>query len=508
MPVTIDRALSDRHLFGAAIGGDLTSWSTWRATLKAAFGVSLDAEQRKVFAAIAGNRDPPSRRVRELWAIIGRRGGKSRMAALIASYLALFSRYHLARGETGYILVLAATVAQAKVVFEYIVGLLSASVLLRREVRSIRAGEIKMRNGIRIAVHSNSFRSIRGRTLLACIFDECSFWRDETSATPDIEVYRAILPALATTRGMLIGISTPYRKLGLLYQKHRDHFGQPGDDVLVVQGDSLTFNPNLDAELISAASAADPGAALSEWEGLFRADIAAFLDDDLIERAVDHGRPLELPPRQGVRYAAFADASGGRHDHYVLAVAHAEGERVVVDVVRGRAPPFDPQEVTKEFAALAQEYGVNTVTGDNYSAAWVESAWASAGVRYKRSELNRSDLYLNALPSFTRGALSLPDHARALRELRLLERRASRGGRDMVDHGRNGSDDYANALCGAVSLVSSRKATMKIPDRVLQWARMPAGSPWPAPSHNPAPHDFSVTDSISVSDAVERRRLQ
>jgi hypothetical protein len=39
---------------------------------------------------------------------------------------------------------------------------------------------------------------------------------------------------LATTGGMLIGISTPYRRIGLLHQKHRDYFGVDDPDVLVV----------------------------------------------------------------------------------------------------------------------------------------------------------------------------------------------------------------------------------------------------------------------------------
>jgi hypothetical protein len=54
------------------------------------------------------------------------------------------------------------------------------------------------------------------------------------------------------------------------------------------------------------------------------------------------------------------------------------------------------------------------------------------------------------VPQFARQALSIPDHPKLIRELRLLERRTSRMGRDAVDHGRNGSDDYANALCGAL----------------------------------------------------------
>src|SRR6476661_1923751 len=122
-----------------------------------------------------------------------------------------------------------------------------------------------------------------------------------------------------------IGISTGYRKIGLLYQKWRDHFGHDGDDVLVVQGPSSLFNSSLDLGMIERATAADPEAAESEWGGGFRGDINAFLSDDVIERAIDYARPLELPPRN-LRYTAFADPSGGRHDAFTLCIGHKEGE--------------------------------------------------------------------------------------------------------------------------------------------------------------------------------------
>ena len=89
-------------------------------------------------------------------------------------------------------------------------------------IESVTAHEIRLTNGVVIAVHSNSYRSVRGRTLLACIFGEIAFWRDDTSANPDIETYRAVLPSLAGSGGMLIGISTPYRCTGLLHTKFRD----------------------------------------------------------------------------------------------------------------------------------------------------------------------------------------------------------------------------------------------------------------------------------------------
>jgi hypothetical protein len=41
-----------------------------------------------------------------------------------------------------------------------------------------------------------------------------------------------------------------------------------------------------------------------------------------------------------------------------------------------------------------------------------------------------------------------------VRELRLLQRRTARSGKDSVDQGVGGSDDLANALCGALYLIS------------------------------------------------------
>jgi hypothetical protein len=110
------------------------------------------------------------------------------------------------------------------------------------------------------------------------------------------------------------------------------------------------------------------------------------------------------------------------------------GERFIVDVIRGVGPPFNPQAVTAEFAALLRQYGVSKVTGDNYSAEWVTQAFRNCSVTYERSEKSALQLYLEALPSFARGAISLPDHAPLIRELRGLERRTSRAGRGQVSH--------------------------------------------------------------------------
>jgi hypothetical protein len=453
MTVDIASALADRNLLGAALP-ELESWGTWLACLKAAHGLELDKKERTAFEAVAGGRKSPSKPVRELWAIVGRRGGKSRVAAALAVYEAALVDHSekLAPGETGMILVLAAAKDQAAVVFRYCVGFLEASPLLAGMIDTVSQDTITLKNGITIAVGASSFRTVRGPTLLGCVFDETAYWRDDTSANPDLEVYRAVRPALLTTRGMLVGIGSPYRRKGLLHDRHRDYFGKDDDRVLVVQGPTTAFNPNADKAEIARDTADDPEAARSEWEGEFRSDISSLLDDQLIDAAIDHTRPLELPPRQGIRYFGFVDASAGRHDAFSIGISHREGERIVIDVVRGRKPPFDPAQCAAEFAVLAKQYRCAEVVGDNFAGEWVAAPFKGNGVSYRQCEHPKSQLYLEGLPSFTRGQISIPDHPQLLRELRLLERRVSRSGNDTVDHPRGGSDDHANVCFGALWL--------------------------------------------------------
>ena len=134
-----------------------------------------------------------------------------------------------------------------------------------------------------------------------------------------------------------------------------------------------------------------------------------------------------------------------------------DGERCVVDVVRGRQGPFNPQQITNEYAQLCKEYRISSVVGDAYGREWVTAAWRDAGMQYSNADLPASQLYLEALPLFTRGLVSLPDHPALLRELRLLERIPGRVGKDQVTHPRGVHDDLANAVCGCLRTASAQQ---------------------------------------------------
>jgi hypothetical protein len=241
--------------------------------------------------------------------------------------------------------------------------------------------------------------------------------------------------------------------MGPSFEAFRDYWGQDDDRVLVVRADSLTMNPTLDREFIAQEFRRDPQRAQSEWNAEFRSDLAAFLDDELIDAAVDHGRPFDLPPA-GHDYLAFTDASGGRHDSFTLSICHREDGVVVCDVIRGRKPPFVPGNVVSEYASILKAYGLHSVTGDRYSAEWVASAFRENDIFYEASPKSKSDLYLETLPLWTTGQVRIPDAKITISELRSLERRVGRSGRDSVDHGPGGHDDHANSLCGCLWLLA------------------------------------------------------
>jgi hypothetical protein len=85
-----------------------------------------------------------------------------------------------------------------------------------------------------------------------------------------------------------------------------------------------------------------------------------------------------------------------------------EGAHFVIDLVRGTGGKFDPDIVTQEYAALLKEYRAFQVTGDSYAAQWVAGAWRKVGIGYFKSELPKSQIYLECLPLFARGLVPSP----------------------------------------------------------------------------------------------------
>ena len=455
--ITILDVMEDPALFAALFVG--TSWRPWKAFLAALFALPMDEVSLALYQHHTGRTSPPLLAFAEAVVIAGRRGGKSRILALIAVFLAAFFDYRdkLAPGEAATVAVIAADRRQARSVMRFMLGMFDAVEILKPLVAGQTAESVTLTNGVVIEIHTASFRVTRGYSLVAAICDEIAFWRsEETSANPAEEILRALRPGLSNLRGLLLLASSPYDKRGPLYTAFRRYWGQDDGRVLVWRGTTAEMNPQIDPALIEQAFEEDSANAAAEYGAQFRDDIAAFVTREAVDGCTPPGR-LELPPISGPTYVAFVDPSGGSADSMTLAIAHRDKERVVLDLVRETRPPFSPESVVEEFAETLKAYRVHRVTGDRFAGEWVREPFRKLGIQYDLSEKPKSDLYRDMLPLLNSGLVELLDLPRLSGQLCGLERRTARGGRDSIDHAPGAHDDVANVVAGALLMVTRKR---------------------------------------------------
>jgi len=455
------QAICDPNLFRPFLGPNLRSWLPWLAALRCVYGLRNRAKFHDLIKQCTGREAsslPPDGFQTALF-LTGRRSGKSRIASVIGAYEACLAGHEkkLAKGELGVVAVVSPTRVQSRIVKTYMRAIFDVPLLHAEIIKEDRDG-FALRSGVRIDILTGSFRTVRGHTLVAAIVDEAAFFglEEESRVRSDTELIRALKPGLATARGRLVAISTPYARKGWCYKAFQLYHGKEAGATLVWNCPSRTMNATLPQTVVDEALAEDPQAAKSEFLGEFRDDVAEFLPRALIENLVVPGR-RELLPRRLCCYLAFADLSGGRQDDAALAIGHREGRKIVVDCLRRYRAPCNPNDVVRCMCDELRRYGVRYVTGDNYAAEFAASAFRAQGIGYEKSPLPKSGLYLELLPRLCSGEIELLDDEALVGQLASLERRTRSGGKDIVDHPPGGNDDVANAVAGLSFVAAKRR---------------------------------------------------
>jgi hypothetical protein len=349
-------------------------------------------------------------------------------------------------------LLIATSKRQAQIDFGYVRGKIRNSEVLEAMVESETKETITLTNHIAISVYPCSEVAPRGLSVPCGGLDEVGHMKHE-GVSIDKEIVDSIRPALVQfANSKLIKVTTPSSKMGIVWQDHRDHYGKYSE-VLFFQAPSHKMNPQIPEHFVVGELRKDRAFAATEYLAQFRDDLGDYIDPEDLDAVICKGR-RELPYVSKMPLFAFCDMSGGKRDDAALSITGREESGQIIQLcLRVKRAPFNPAACIKEFAETLRNYHLSQVTGDKYSAGFVEESFQSNGVFYQPTELNKSQIYLEFLPLIMQQRVTLLDIKDQTIQIRQLERRAGRN-QDVIDHPRGLKDDIANTCAGACVLAA------------------------------------------------------
>jgi hypothetical protein len=427
------------------------SWESWRIVGKVLDGLPLDASELAIYTQLTGRTTVPSD-LRECWMLAGRGSGKTSFMALCAVRAACRG-YASVRGVPR-VLLLAFVKEQAGISFDYVSEFFDRDRELRKLITGRTKAELSLAHGVRIQTMTSGYRQVRGYNVAAALLDECAHWWNEaTNANPDVEVVRALRPALGKVPGSrLLAATTPWTEEGMTYEVHERHYGRDESaNILVVKAATRVLNPSFDEATIAIAESEDAESAASEYGVAWRVAGGTLVRPPAYDACVRTGVFEQAPeaPLGDDYYTAAVDLSGGTgQDSAALTIGHVEKvdgpDAFTQNLLVERAPPFDPGVMVAEFAGHCARYGITEVIGDQFSEGFAAAEFRRHGITYTVSARKSAECVLDSLAIINTQRARLLDNPKARRQWLNLKRDYASGGRPTIlERGGKHHDDLA-----------------------------------------------------------------
>jgi hypothetical protein len=432
---------------------------------KHALGVTLWEKQEQILNGLFEKKINHA-----IWAM-GRRSGKTFMAAVAATYMCFvqadFFQRKVRKGEKWYIITVANDLGQSKIALENIRQLIINSPF-EQEVTRETAFEIEISNGCVFQAIPASARASRGKAVVAIIQDELAFSIEGDANRGAEAMYNALSPSIAQfgRHGKIIELSSPWLTDGLFYE----HFKQaesnefPGMQALQIPTWEINVNLPWGCDFLENARKKDEESFWVEFGAQFAKSQSSLLAPEIVDAAVNKERGIMVPLREymGTYILALDPARGGvGRDDYTACIVHYEGERLVVDKFHAFEPDFEIAGKKEVNIAKVEDwikehhriYEFQSIVLDQFnSSATIQSlakdfpicelAWS---VSTKMKAFSKMKELFNA------GLIEMYPHKKAVLQLKNLSVIYRQSGQWAVTGGKEtGVDDYAFALAGAI----------------------------------------------------------
>ena len=289
----------------------------------------LSADERVIFRRHFGDLDtiPPEARA-TLAFIFGARSGKSYyFGGLYLLWRAVTADLAtLAPGEVAVGLAVAPDLRLARQIIRYALGAAKSvpSIAVLIESETADGFTLRRPDGYLVSIEAlpatRGGSAVRGRSLIAAVLDEASFFRDESSIVNDVEVYKGVAPRVLPG-GLVVIITTAWAELGLAYDLFQANFGHP---VTALAAHATTEQMRDDDPRILAMVARerlrDPENAKHEFDAEFRTSGSTIVfPSEFTAPCFSH----ELPESDQIEYYApigVLDMSSGGDDATTAAI--------------------------------------------------------------------------------------------------------------------------------------------------------------------------------------------
>lgn len=402
---------------------------------------------------------------------LGRRSGKSTMAAVAAVYMALcqddYFRKRVRKGENYYVVTIANDLKQAKIALDFIRQLLVNSPFEQEIVRET-ALEIELSNKCIFQAIPASARASRGKAVTLAVFDEVAFSLDTDANRGARALFDALSPAIAqfAPYSKILELSSPWIADGVFHEHFMQARSGEFKGMSARQIPTWAINPGLKwgCDFLENARKKDPETFAVEFGAEFRNNNSTLVAPEVIDAAVNKDRTTLIPQRElmGTYVLALDPARGGKgRDDYVACIVHYEGDRLVVDKFHEFEANFEIAgkmevniaEVEYWIAEQHRMYDFESIALDQYnSASTIQSLSKSFpiceltwSVSTKMKAFGKLKELLNS------GLIELPNHKKAISQLKNLGVIYRASGQWTVTGGKESSiDDYCFCLAAAI----------------------------------------------------------
>jgi hypothetical protein len=404
-----------------------------------------------------------------VWAL-GRRSGKTTMAALVGLWTCLFRPEAPAcvrRGERFYSVAVATNLRQARLFVSAARSIVEASPLLAPLLVSTTEDELVFSTGGVLTAFTCSSRGGRGWPIACLLMDEAAFFQSETEG-PQVadRVFEALVPSTAQFGALarIILASTPYGTDGLFAETWQRASNGEIPNAVAQRATTREVNPTIDAGFFEAEEARDPDTFRSEYGAEFVGSGGAFLDPEVVEQAVADRH--ELLPEHASGWVAGLDPAFAS-DPFGLALVGRRGGRLVLGRVQAwqpvrrwfrKADSFEERrevedELLFEVAGVCKQYRARVVT-DQYAAPQVVARLRELGLTVTAIPMtatSKTQAFQELRARLNMAELELYRDKQLLAELSRLRTRYTAGSSVVVNPRVGGSHgDLAQALALAV----------------------------------------------------------